>query len=167
MSTNKDGKGDGTGTIESEAQSALGEYMYPLKRLKDVRVAGEAAFQRRYGTGKSGHDMRWVITSGADRVPPSPEALASITCPVLLLSGTEDKMISPRSAAEEYQAALTGGLSHLALHARDDNKLTFAIAAKGGAVLHEVSGAPHLMSLCDYSVVNRLIAKFAEQTACA
>jgi pimeloyl-ACP methyl ester carboxylesterase len=53
--------------------------------------------------------MRWILLSGADREPPSAAELASIRCPVLILSGSEDNVISPLSAAEEWKASFTGG----------------------------------------------------------
>lgn len=70
------------------------------------------------------------MLSNADRIPPTPAQLASITCPVLILSGTDDRVVSPLAAAEEWKKALKG--------------------AKGGATIASITGAPHLLSLTDF-----------------
>lgn len=82
------------------------------------------------GAGHDSHDISHIILSAADRIPPSPAQLASITCPILILSGTDDKVVSPLVAAEEWKKAFKG--------------------AKGGATIASITGAPHLMSLSDF-----------------
>ncbi|ORY91587.1 Alpha/Beta hydrolase protein [Leucosporidium creatinivorum] len=128
---NKDGKGDGTGTIDTEVLRLVVEYFIGhAPRLDERREAAQVAVQQRYGTGHNSHDISHIILSGADRTPPSPAQLASITCPILILSGTDDKVVSPLAAAEEWKRALKG--------------------AKGGATIASITGAPHLMSLSDF-----------------
>lgn len=115
------------------------------------------------GAGHDSHDISHIILSAADRVPPSPAQLASITCPILILSGTDDKVVSPLVAAEEWKKAFKG--------------------AKGGATIASITGAPHLMSLSDFvswtrapsfdlpltvllslqSIVNRMIMQFTSR----
>lgn len=152
---NKDGNGDGTGDIEPDVLPLVGDYFIGnAPRLAERREAAQAAFAKRCecsfqvrrslrsssadsvlalrtdGAGHDSHDISHIILSAADRVPPSPAQLASITCPILILSGTDDKVVSPLVAAEEWKKAFKG--------------------AKGGATIASITGAPHLMSLSDF-----------------
>ncbi|ORY91588.1 Alpha/Beta hydrolase protein [Leucosporidium creatinivorum] len=140
----KDGKGDGTGRIEPDVLPLVGDYFIGnAPRLVERRQEAQAAFDKRYGAGHDSHDISHIILSAAHRVPPSPAQLASITCPILILSGTDDKVVSPLVAAEEWKKAFKG--------------------AKGGATIASITGAPHLMSLSDFSIVNRMIMQFTSR----
>lgn len=89
------------------------------------------------------HDIQHIVRSCRDRQPPTAEQLSSISCPVVILHGGEDKAVSPLAACEEWKLALTGA---------------------GTCSIVEIAGAPHLMSLSDYSIVNRVIAQFTARS---
>lgn len=75
-----------------------------------------------------------------DRKPIPADVLAAIRVPVLILSGELDQA-SPLAAAEAWKAALTG-------------------VPFGGATLHQIASAPHLVAYTADGVVNRLLYRF-------
>ncbi|KAL8290402.1 hypothetical protein RQP46_002660 [Phenoliferia psychrophenolica] len=130
---NKNGNGDGSGTIDEAEVEVITDFFFgKVYRDPEVRPVTRAVFQRRYGTGHtSPHDITHIVHFFF-RKRISPNDLASITCPVLILHGGDDHVVSPKDAAEEWRDALT--------------------SAKGGAKLHVVTGAPHKLLLVDASV---------------
>ncbi|BGP18483.1 hypothetical protein JCM10213_001201 [Rhodosporidiobolus nylandii] len=123
---NKDGKGDGSGTIPQRALDDNAEYCFG------------------YGTGHSSIELRQLFLAEANRMPIPAEERAKVTCPVLLLHGTRDTLVSPLSAAEEWQRGF--------------------VNAKGGADLKSITDGPHLLSFIDANVVNRILLAFTSQT---
>ncbi|KAK4705647.1 hypothetical protein P7C70_g553, partial [Phenoliferia sp. Uapishka_3] len=129
---NKEGKGDGSGTIPDEVLRILGEYYFGgLAREAERREIFAKAFQKRYGTGKDSNDIDTAI-GFLKRDPIPAELLASVRQPVLILQGGDDTIVSPREAAEEWQRYFTN--------------------AKGGADLRVIAGAPHLLAFTDFGV---------------
>lgn len=72
--------------------------------------------------------------------PIPPTDLASIACPVLILHGEHDLYTSPLAAAEAWRASLP--------------------SARGGAAIHVVAGAPHLMCYFEPGVTARVVQQF-------
>ncbi|GAA5927201.1 alpha/beta fold hydrolase [Sporobolomyces koalae] len=139
---NKPGRGgDDSGTLPSEPLDDIVAYFISgLDRLADARQELKLRFQQRYGTGKPLHDSRWLFQSVIERTAIPPDLMARISCPVLILRGSEDNMVSPERATEEWRRAL--------------------INAKGGANCHVIAGAPSLISLSDPNIVNRIVMRF-------
>ncbi|GAA5899724.1 hypothetical protein JCM6882_005422 [Rhodosporidiobolus microsporus] len=145
---NKDGNGDGSGTIPPDVLCENSAYAFgDVKGLPGVRELHNEAFQRRYGTGHtSSLELRHLFMAEAQRRAIPADDLAKVTCPTLILHGTRDTMISPLSAATEWQHAL--------------------VNVKGGADLKLVADGPHLLSFVEPNVVNRMILGFLSQTVC-
>ncbi len=78
--------------------------------------------------------------------PIPPEKLAGIKCPVLILQGEKDIYTSPLEAAEAWQRSLPN--------------------AKGGAAIHVVAGAPHLMAYIEPGVTARIVQQFVTRCEC-
>ncbi|GAA5823671.1 hypothetical protein JCM11251_000719 [Rhodosporidiobolus azoricus] len=141
MSVNKYGNGDGSGTIPEEAlEECLRFPVGGAPRMAELRKEMAKHIQQRYGTGNPDFEMRLLFAAMRDRKPIPDEQLASLTCPILILRGGDDHIISPEKAVEEWQAAF--------------------VNAKGGADVHVVSSAPATMSLSDGNIVSRLMGQF-------
>ncbi|GAA6031644.1 hypothetical protein JCM8097_006563 [Rhodosporidiobolus ruineniae] len=146
---NKDGRGDGTGTIPEAALDENAVYCFSAVdgfKAADRKKAHNEAFQRRYGTGHSSVDLKHLFLAEAHRVAISASERAKVTCPVLILHGTRDTLVSPLAAAKEWQSGF--------------------VNAKGGAELKCISDGPHLLSFVDDNVVNRIILGFLSHTVC-
>ncbi|GAA6012202.1 hypothetical protein JCM10207_002758 [Rhodosporidiobolus poonsookiae] len=143
---NKDGKGDGTGTIPEEVLEENAEYCFgnAERKVGELRKVHNEAFQRRYGTGHSSYDLTQLFYSEARRTGIPEEERMKVECPILVLHGTKDTLICPRSAAEEWQRGFPN--------------------SKGGAELKPITGGPHLLSFIEGNVVNRIILGFVSQT---
>ncbi|GAA5823674.1 hypothetical protein JCM11251_000720 [Rhodosporidiobolus azoricus] len=141
MFVNKNGNGDGSGSLPEEAAEDILCYCVGgAQRMAGTRKEMAKYFQSRYGTGKPDFEMRFLFTFVWDRKPIPDEQLASLTCPILMLRGGDDGIVCPERAVEEWQAAF--------------------LNAKGGAEIHVISGAPAVMSLSDGNVVSRLMGQF-------
>jgi dipeptidyl aminopeptidase/acylaminoacyl peptidase len=55
------------------------------------------------GTGKSAHDINWLFQAVIERKAIPQDLMDKITCPVLILRGSEDSMVSPEKATEEWR----------------------------------------------------------------
>ncbi|GAA5892454.1 alpha/beta fold hydrolase [Sporobolomyces salmoneus] len=145
--SNKPGRGgDDTGTLPDEAlEDILAYHLGPsssFERLSPIRPILKMKFQERYGTGHSAHDTYWLFTSVIERKPIPQELMSTIKCPVLILRGSEDKIVSPETAAEEWKEAL--------------------VNAKNPHIVC-IAGAPSLISLSDPNIVNRIITRFLQR----
>ncbi|GAA5823678.1 hypothetical protein JCM11251_000721 [Rhodosporidiobolus azoricus] len=139
-----DGAGDKSGTLPSGAlEDIVAYFVGTSERLAQQRIVLGQEFQKRYGTGHSGHDVGWLFQAVYERTPIPRDQLASITCPVLILRGGDDKIVCPESACQEWQSHFTG--------------------AKGGAAIHTISGAPSRISLSDSNIVNRILMQFVQR----
>ncbi|GAA5975173.1 hypothetical protein JCM11641_004378 [Rhodosporidiobolus odoratus] len=140
--------GDDSGTFPPEANEALSAYFIgSSERVRSFRNAMKERFQQRYGTGQSMHDVRWLFMAVYDRKPIPKDLLAKLTCPVLILRGGDDKIVSPEPACQEWQKAF--------------------VNCKGGAGEFVVHGAPSLISLSDSNLVNRIILQSVTRAAAA
>ncbi|GAA5865376.1 hypothetical protein JCM8547_005074 [Rhodosporidiobolus lusitaniae] len=140
---NKDGKGDGTGRISEEALEDLaGYFIGGSERVRGEREGMKRRLQSRYGTGHSSHDLRWLFLAIYSRRPIPQPLLDLVTCPVLILRGAEDTIVSPPAAVEAWVAS-------------------FPNASTGtGPQTHTIASAPSLISLSDSNVVNRVLLQF-------
>ncbi|BGP47353.1 hypothetical protein JCM10450v2_003205 [Rhodotorula kratochvilovae] len=147
---NKAGRGDGTGTFPPEALEHICAYFIGSNpRLAPAREDMKVHFQQRYGRGegKSAHDVKWLFQAVYDRKPIPADLLASITCPILILRGADDKVVCPLEACETWQRAFAN--------------------AKGPVQIHAISSAPGLISLSDSNIVNRIIMQFVQRSIAA
>ncbi|KAK4704266.1 hypothetical protein P7C70_g1953, partial [Phenoliferia sp. Uapishka_3] len=150
--SNKDGRGDGTGSlpepsIKIVAEARIVELFSAQTWRSDVGTI--LSFWPGHnelinstvtdGTGHSSHDAEHVIRwFDRQRIPA--DRLATVKQPVLILAGTADTQVSPLTAAEEWRDSFT--------------------SAAGGADLRTISGGPHLALYTDYSVANRFLLAF-------
>ncbi|GAA5896852.1 hypothetical protein JCM6882_005050 [Rhodosporidiobolus microsporus] len=131
---------EGDGSCPPEALEGIASYFFGSEdRQHDRKIEFKQAFEKRYGAGFSPHDTLALSSYGRRAAIPS-SLLATVHCPVVVLSGGGDEIVSPRAACEEWVKAFKN--------------------AKGGAKLHVVASAPTLMSWTDYSIVNRMLAQF-------
>ncbi|GAA6058873.1 hypothetical protein JCM10212_002817 [Sporobolomyces blumeae] len=139
---NKAGNGgDGTGTLpEGALEDTLAYFLGSIDRLAKTREEMRVRLQSRYGTGQREHDIRWLFVAVMDRKAIPQEQMTTIACPVLILRGSEDNIVSPERACEEWRRSFTN--------------------ARGGASCHVISGAPSLISLSDPNIVNRIAMRF-------
>ncbi|GAA6012035.1 hypothetical protein JCM10207_005105 [Rhodosporidiobolus poonsookiae] len=143
MFVNKDGKGDGTGSLPAEALENITCYCIgDSARLAERRKEMAQYFQERYGTGRSAHDMRFLFTFIYNRNPIPAEQVATVTCPVLILRGSTDNIVCPESACEEWCSALS--------------------SARDGCKIHTISSATSNLSLVEGNILSRIMAKFFE-----
>ncbi|GAA5872121.1 hypothetical protein JCM1840_006324 [Sporobolomyces johnsonii] len=135
---------NGTGACPPEALEGIAGYFFGSdERQKERKEEFKVGFEKRYGAGFGSHDTLALASYGTrERIPA--DLLATITCPVVILSGGADTDVSPLKACEEWQQAFT--------------------SAKGGARLHIIASAPTLMSWTDYNIVNRMLASFVNQS---
>ncbi|GAA5918466.1 hypothetical protein JCM6882_005143 [Rhodosporidiobolus microsporus] len=146
MFVNKNGNGDGTGTLPEQAMEDITCYCIGgSQRMAQQRKEMAAYFQERYGTGKPDFEMRFLFTFVWDRKPIPDDQLASLTCPVLILRGGDDNIVCPEEAVEEWRTAFAN--------------------AKGGASTHVISSAPAIMSLTDGNIVSRVMGQFFSKCA--
>ncbi|GAA6012037.1 hypothetical protein JCM10207_005106 [Rhodosporidiobolus poonsookiae] len=142
---NKDGRGDASGTLPSDALADVAAYFIGgSERLASHRQVMQANFQKRYGTGQTGHDIGWLFRAVYERKPLPPTELAKIHCPVLILRGAEDKIVSPEVACEGWAKSF--------------------VNAKGPVAIHAVASAPGLLSLSDSNLLNRFILQFVQRS---
>jgi pimeloyl-ACP methyl ester carboxylesterase len=80
------------------------------------------------------------LSAAVNYAPIPPDKLASIACPVLILQGEKGIYTSPLEAAQAWQKSLPN--------------------AKGGAAIHVVAGAPHLMAYFEPGVTARIVQQF-------
>ncbi|KAM0748905.1 alpha/beta-hydrolase [Meredithblackwellia eburnea MCA 4105] len=132
--SNKNGNGDGSGTIPDETMQIVSDYYfgklgrepevrtylkYALLHLQSVLTYREDSlkqrrdlflkvYQKRYGTSQSAHDVNHVVNM-FNRDPIPPELMATVKAPVLILQGADDAVAAPLQAAEEWQALFTNG----------------------------------------------------------
>ncbi|GAA5918468.1 hypothetical protein JCM6882_005144 [Rhodosporidiobolus microsporus] len=138
------GPGDRSGTLPPGPLEDITAYFIgSSERLAQHRVVLSQWFQKRYGTGHSAHDIKWLFQAVYDRKPIPHDQLASIKCPVLILRGGDDKIVCPESACQEWQ-------NHF-------------VSAKGGAAIHAISSAPSRISLSDSNIVNRILMQFVQR----
>ena len=102
---NKAGRGgDDTGTIPSgPLEDIIAYFIGSDDRLADAREELRTRFQQRYGTGQTAHDINWLFVAVYDRKAIPQDLMEKITCPVLILRGGEDSMVSPERATEEWR----------------------------------------------------------------
>ncbi|GAA5866579.1 hypothetical protein JCM8547_005465 [Rhodosporidiobolus lusitaniae] len=137
-------KGPG-GSGECPAEALEASYMFGSDpRQKDRKAEFKEAFERRYGAGFPASDTLTLSSYGRRKAIPA-DLLAQIKCPVVVLSGGGDKIVSPKEACEQWQKSF--------------------VNAKGGAKLFEIASAPTLLSWSDYNIVNRMLASFVQQSA--
>ncbi|GAA5986992.1 hypothetical protein JCM10908_000984 [Rhodotorula pacifica] len=144
---NKDGKGDGSGTLPAESLDDVCAYFIGShERLAGARADMRDRLQARYGSGAgpSSHDLGWLFRSSYARQPIPPQLLTTITCPVMILRGADDKICCPLEACEEWTRLLTG--------------------VKGDIPIHAISSAPGLLSLSDSNILNRIILQFFQRS---
>ncbi|GAA5934678.1 alpha/beta fold hydrolase [Sporobolomyces koalae] len=138
---NKVGQGgDDTGEFPEEPLSDIVAYFIGgLDRLADARAEMRARFQARYGTGRPLNDVLWLFNAAVmERRKIPDELLAAVTMPVLLLRGSEDNIVSPERACEEWRRAFSGA----------------AVTSQ------TIASAPSLLSLSDANIVDRIVAPF-------
>lgn len=102
---NKDGRGDKSGTLPPEALDDICAYFIGgHERLAAHREAMKERLQERYGSGvgASSHDIGWLFRAVYDRKPVPQELTATITCPVLILRGADDRVVCPVEACEQW-----------------------------------------------------------------
>lgn len=102
---NKDGRGDRTGTLPAESLDDVCAYWFGSHdRLTHARADMHARLQKRYGSGagESSHDLGWLFRACIARVPIPQNLMATITCPVMILRGADDKICCPLEACEEW-----------------------------------------------------------------
>ncbi|GAA5985565.1 hypothetical protein JCM5350_007136 [Sporobolomyces pararoseus] len=138
---NKPGRGgDDSGTLPSDPLDDIVAYFIGgLGRLAQAREELRIRFQERYGTGKSMHDLNWLFQAVLQRKAIPQDLMDQISCHVIILRGSEDSMVSPEKATEEWRRAL--------------------VNAKGCHVAC-IAGAPSLISLSDPNIVNRIVMRF-------
>lgn len=103
--SNKDSEGDGSGTLPADSLEDICAYFVGShERLAPARAEMRDRFQRRYGSGvgDSSHDLGWMFRSSYAREPIPQDLLATITCPVMILRGGDDKVCCPLDACEEW-----------------------------------------------------------------
>ncbi|KAI5477547.1 hypothetical protein MNV49_006135 [Pseudohyphozyma bogoriensis] len=138
---NKDGRGDGTGTIPEDVLVENGAYCFSkLDRAFEKQAEHNMAFQMRYGTGHSSNDVTQCFMSEANRTPIPADIRASLTQPILILQGGNDLTVSPIWAAREWKTGF--------------------VNASGGADLRVIEGGPHLLSFVESNIVDRIIVAF-------
>ncbi|GAA5959328.1 hypothetical protein JCM10213_008102 [Rhodosporidiobolus nylandii] len=142
IALNKPGEGgDDSGSLPAEAvEDILCYCIGSSKRMAEQRRKMGEYFEARYGAGKPAFELRLLFHFVYNRRPIPAEDLARVTCPVLILRGRDDKIVTPVSACEEWQRAFT--------------------SAKGGANLVAVSSAPAIISLAEGGILSRLMAQF-------
>lgn len=74
--------------------------------------------------------MTYICANAAERKAIPKELLASITCPVLILQGAQDFVVSPIEGAKAWQSQL--------------------VNAGGGCDLRIISDGPHLLAYSDF-----------------
>ncbi|GAA6036037.1 hypothetical protein JCM8097_006577 [Rhodosporidiobolus ruineniae] len=145
---NKDGSGDGSGTLPPQPLDDIAAYFIGgNERIAQIREVMKEGFQRRYGTGHSAHDVRWLFRAVYLRKPIPADQLANVHCPVLILRGADDKIVCPEVACEEWKNSF--------------------VNAKGPIGIHAISSAPSLISLSDSNIVNRIILQFVQRSITA
>ncbi|GAA6010068.1 hypothetical protein JCM11491_005852 [Sporobolomyces phaffii] len=139
---NKPGRGgDDSGTLPSDPLDDIVAYFIGgLGRLADAREELRLRFQERYGTGRPLHDLNWLFQAVIERKAIPQAEMDQVVCPVLILRGSEDTMVSPERATEDWRRAF--------------------VNARGGANCHVIAGAPSLISLSDPNIVNRIVMRF-------
>ncbi|GAA6061334.1 hypothetical protein JCM10212_003224 [Sporobolomyces blumeae] len=139
---NKVGRGgDDTGTFPSQPLSDIVAYFIgSLDRLAGAREEMRIRFQERYGRDQPLHEVKWLFDAVMERKAIPDELLGEVRCPVLILRGSEDTVVSPEHACEEWRRAFSN--------------------AAGGASCHVIAGAPSLISLSDANIVNRICTQF-------
>ncbi|GAA5886554.1 hypothetical protein JCM5296_005326 [Sporobolomyces johnsonii] len=146
---NKKGQGgDDSGRFPAEALTDVCAYLIgAMPRLAPQREEMSVRFEQRYGAGHSDHDARWLFEAVYQRKPIPQELMDTVRCPVLILRGAEDKLVSPEEACDEWRRAFTN--------------------AKGGAAVHAIASAPSLISLSDPGIANRVILQFFQRSMTA
>ncbi|GAA5966965.1 hypothetical protein JCM21900_005260 [Sporobolomyces salmonicolor] len=143
---NKKGHGgDDTGTFTREGNADICAYFIgDMPRMAPQREEMAVRFEQRYGAGHSAHDSRWLFEAVYQRKPIAQELMDTVRCPVLILRGADDNMVSPEAACEEWQRSFT--------------------RAPGGVSIHAVASAPPLISLSDPGIANRIILQFFQRS---
>ncbi|GAA6060235.1 hypothetical protein JCM10212_003475 [Sporobolomyces blumeae] len=137
LCANKDGNGDGTGTIPEATLNDNSEYCFgrtsDFSETEGLKRVHNDAFQKRYGTGHGSSELCQLFKAESERAPI--DGREDVKCPVLILHGTRDEVVSPLSSAQEWAVSLSD--------------------AKGGAQLQEIQDGAHLLSFINHNVVNR------------
>ncbi|GAA6041889.1 hypothetical protein JCM8097_004533 [Rhodosporidiobolus ruineniae] len=138
MFPDKAGETDLSGPLAEEALADITAYCVGgSKRMAAQRQALAEYFQRRW---KPAWEFRFLFSFVYDRTAIPPEAFEKVTCPVLVLRGGDDGIVSPGEACEEWARSFT--------------------KAKGGAALQTVASAPANISLCEGNILSRIQAQF-------
>jgi len=161
--SNKNGKGDGTGRIPDECMVMVREWAFHGAGALHLAKADEfiANFHARCqfatlhclqlpwltlppipspdGPGRPPEDISHMACYFS-YAPIPPARLAAIACPVLILQGEMDVFTSPLEAAEAWRNSLP--------------------RARGGAAIHVVAGAPHLLCYFESGVAARIAQQF-------
>ena len=139
---NKDGNGDGSGSIPRKVLEENNAYCFGgMTRSLDQMEEHMRAFQLRYGTGHSSAPINRCFEQEWNRTRIPLEDRQALALPVLILHGAADTAISPASAIDEWRAGFAN--------------------AKGGVDVRVVADGPHLLSFIDFGIVNRFINGFA------
>lgn len=142
--SNKPGKGgDDTGAIPLEALLIMKtHYVQNYDRDPTLGDGLVADFMQRFGVRSDGEDIKRQVALYDEKMIPLHER-ASITCPVLVLRGSNDVDVCPESAADEWANSFT--------------------AAKGGAKVHSVIGAHFYVLVFDSNISTRIITQFCRR----
>lgn len=139
---NKDGRGDGSGSILRAVLEENNAYCFGGMTRSLERVEGHMrAFQLRYGTGHSSAPITHCFEQEWNRTRIPLALRQSLTLPILILHGAADTAISPAPAIDDWRAGFAN--------------------AKGGVDVRVVADGPHLLSFIDFGIVNRFISGFA------
>lgn len=95
----------------------------------------------RYGAGHTADEIYELFNPLVNRRSIPDAVLEDVSCPVLILHGTEDCAVS--------------------LERAEQLKDSF-VSVPGGAQLHIVHGAPHFLSMTFPTIVTRFILKFLD-----
>ncbi|GAA5920027.1 hypothetical protein JCM1841_000386 [Sporobolomyces salmonicolor] len=146
---NKKGHGgDGSGRLPAEALTDVcGYFIGTMPRLAAQRRSMSVRFEQRYGAGHIDHDARWLFEAVYQRKPIPQELMDTVRCPVLILRGAEDALVSPEEACEEWRQAFTN--------------------VEDGASVHAIASAPSLISLSDPGITDRIILQLFQRVTAA
>ncbi|GAA5868528.1 hypothetical protein JCM8547_003175 [Rhodosporidiobolus lusitaniae] len=141
---NKNGNGDGTGRLPDEAIQVVKDYFFGNSTHEPERQqAFLDQYQRQQGVG---HDMFKVhqLISWFRRKRPPQEVFESVRCPVLLLGGTNDRVVSGVDALLQWEDAFK--------NVPADKKR-----------IERIQGGTHWLASTDAGLVNRFTLAFLKR----
>lgn len=142
---NKSGRGDGSGNIPDQVVAGVSSYFFGVEeRFRARREEHAAALQLRYGAGTPENELQGMLQMVTAARDISDELVSTISCPVLILHGGSDSA-SPIAEVHKWQDLMTG-------------------VPNGGADARKIVGAPHILSFCESSIVNRILVSFVSRS---